>query len=331
MKFKTAAALGVPLSAVGFGCWAAGGSKVWNGSDDQEMIRTIQHAVDLGITFFDVAPVYGFGHAETILGQALAGKRQQVKIGTKCGLSWDDAGKISNDLRPETIRAEIDASLNRLQTDYVDIYQLHWPDPATPLEDTLGVLIDLKQAGKIRQIGVSNFSLELTRRAHEITPLASYQGLYNLLERNPLSYHNIPLAYQTEREILPFCEQNGLAFFPYSPLFQGLLTDQFRMQGQFDAGDVRSANPKLNGEQMLRFYEMREKLVSFAKEINRPLSQIAINWLIQQPAVTSVICGAQTIQQISENAASASWELSVQELAQIDHLLQPYRQMIGVA
>jgi aryl-alcohol dehydrogenase-like predicted oxidoreductase len=302
MKFKTAAALGVPLSAVGFGCWAAGGSKIWTGSDDQEMIRTIQHAVDLGITFFDVAPVYGFGHAETILGQALAGKRQQVKIGTKCGLSWDDAGKISNDLRP-----------------------------ATPLEDTLGVLIDLKQAGKIRQIGVSNFSLELTRRAHEITPLASYQGLYNLLERNPLSYHNIPLAYQTEREILPFCEQNGLAFFPYSPLFQGLLTDQFRMQGQFDAGDVRSANPKLNGEQMLRFYEMREKLVSFAKEINRPLSQIAINWLIQQPAVTSVICGAQTIQQISENAASASWELSVQELAQIDHLLQPYRQMIGVA
>jgi aryl-alcohol dehydrogenase-like predicted oxidoreductase len=330
MKTKSVSSVDLQFSAVGLGCWAAGGSKVWNGSDDTQMIRTIQRAVELGVNFFDVAPVYGFGHAETILGEALRGKREQVMIATKCGLRWDDAGHITNDLHPDTIRAEIDDSLRRLQTDYVDLYQLHWPDPQVPIAESIGALRELQQSGKIRHLGVSNFSLSMTDAMRQQIPLVSYQGLYNLLERNPTSYHSIPLEYRVESDVLPYCRQHGMAFFPYSPLFQGLLTNQFQAHGQFDQRDVRSANPKLNGEQFATFYQIREQLLAFAQTIEKPLSQVAINWLIQQEAVTSVICGAQTIEQIEENAASATWDLTPEMLAQIDTILQPYHAVIGL-
>lgn len=328
MKMKTIPAVDFEFSAVGFGCWAAGGSAIWNGTEDDETIRTIQRAIDLGITFFDVAPVYGFGHAETMLGRALGSRRQDVIIASKCGLRWDDAGNIVNDLRPERIEREIEDSLRRLQTDYIDIYQIHWPDPQTPIADTMQTLNKLQTAGKIRHIGVSNFSIALADEARQHSKLVSHQGLYNLLERNPSQYHGIPLEYRTETEILPDCKENGMAFFPYSPLFQGLLTDNFRAQQQFDENDVRSANPKLNGETFQTFYHIREKLLTFAAKIHKPLSQIAINWLIAQPQVTSVICGAQTVAHIEENAAAASWELTPEMLAEIEQILQPHHGLI---
>jgi len=328
MKMKTVAALDFELSAVGFGCWAAGGSAIWNGTEDAETIRTIQRAVDLGINLFDVAPVYGFGHAELMLGRALDGRRSEVIIATKCGLRWDDAGTIVNDLRPERIRQEIEDSLRRLNTDYVDIYQMHWPDPATPVADSMQTLMALRDEGKIRHIGVSNFSRALTDEARKYGSIVSHQGLYNMLERDPSQYHGIPLTYRTEAEILPDCVEHGLAFFPYSPLFQGLLTDHFRADQHFDGQDVRSANPKLNPPLLHSFYEIREKLLNFAREIDKPLSQVAINWLIAQPAVTSVICGAQTIAHVEENAASASWELTPSMLAEIESILQPYHDLL---
>ena len=329
MHTKTVRTLDLQLSVVGFGCWAAGGSTIWNGSDDDEIVKAIQHAVDLGINFFDVAPVYGFGHAETILGRALQGRRDRVIIATKCGRRWDDNGRISNDLSARSIRQEIDDSLRRLQTDYVDIYQLHWPDAQTPIGETMMALNDIKSSGKIRHIGVSNFSVALTDEASQYSPLVSYQGLYNLLERNPTSYHNIPLDYRTESEILPYCREKGLAFFPYSPLFQGLLTNYFRAVGQFDSNDVRHANPKLNGEMLVTYYQIREQLLQFAAQIGKPLSQLAINWLINQEAVTSVICGAQNIAHIEENAASVSWALTPEMMAQIDAILRPYHDVIA--
>lgn len=328
MKFKRVDKLDFEISAVGFGCWAAGGSSVWNNSDDDETVRTIQRAIELGVNFFDVAPVYGFGHAETILGKAITGQRDKIIIATKCGLIWDDANNISNNLVPESIEREIDDSLRRLNTDYIDIYQLHWPDPNTPIEDTMGVMEKLKQAGKIRYVGVSNFSVALAERARAAGTIVSHQGLYNLLERNPSQYHGIPLEYRTEDDILPDCREHGMAFFPYSPLFQGLLTDGFKQQGNFDSHDVRSANPKLNGEAFQQYFQIRQGLLAFAESIGKPLSQVAINWLIEQPQVTSVICGAQTIAHIEENVGSTSWTLTADMRSEIDQILQPHADLI---
>lgn len=329
MKLKKVDALDFEFSAVGFGCWAAGGSIVWNDADDDSTIRAIQRAVDLGVNFFDVAPVYGFGHAEEIVGRALRSRRQQVIIATKCGLRWDESYTIVNNLRPESIREEIDASLRRLQTDYIDIYQMHWPDPATPIAESMETLVRLQQAGKIRHIGVSNFSRELTDEARAYGAIVSHQGLYNMLEHNPTQYHNIPLPYRTKDEILPYCVEHGMAFFPYSPLFQGLLTDCFKAENQFDSKDVRSANPKLNGELFRVYYKIRAELLALAQQIGKPLAQVAINWLIDQPAVTSVICGAQTPAQVEENVASVSWTLTTEIRAEIERILQPHQALLN--
>lgn len=313
------------FSAVGFGCWALGGREVWNNSEDTNLIWAVHRAVDLGVNFFDVAPVYGFGHAEEILGRALEGRRDKVLIGTKCGLVWDDQKRITNNLTAANVYREIDASLRRLNTDYVDIYQMHWPDPATSIEETMEALVRIKEAGKIRYIGASNFSVSLMAQAMAVSTLVSHQGLYNLLERNADSYHSIPLDYRTEAEILPFCKQHGLAFFPYSPLFQGLLTGTFKASGNFDENDVRSHNPKLTGERFKTYFGIVQELQAFAREIGKPLNQIAINWLINHETVTSVICGAQTPQHVDSNVGSVGWTLTEEMMARIEQILEPYK------
>jgi aryl-alcohol dehydrogenase-like predicted oxidoreductase len=325
MRAKKVTRIVEPLSVVGFGCWAAGGADIWNNTTDPDSISAIQRAVDLGVNLFDVAPVYGLGHAETILGKALKGRRNAVLIATKCGLIWDDQKRVTNNLTANSLKREIDDSLRRLDTDYVDLYQMHWPDPQTPIAETMAALEDIRQSGKIRYIGVSNFSLDLTTEAMQHGTLASHQGLYNLLERNPDRYHNIPLTYRTEAEILPFCREQGMAFFPYSPLFQGLLTNGFTASRNFDEQDVRSQNPNLAGERFKTYFEISEKLRAFAREIGRPMSQVAINWLIRQEAVTSVICGAQTVAQVEENVGSVAWELTDSMLAEIEAILVPYK------
>lgn len=326
MKFKTVPAMSdMQFSAVGFGCWGISGGDVWNNTVDEDSIKTVQKAVDLGVNFFDVAPVYGMGHAEEILGKALKGQRKSVLVGSKCGLVWDDRKNVTNNLTAASIHQEIDDSLRRLQTDYLDLYQMHWPDPNTPIEETMSALEEIKKSGKIRHIGVSNFSVALTQQAMAVGTVTSHQGLYNMLERNPENYHNIPLDYRVADEVLPFCQKNGLAFFPYSPLFQGLLTGTFRPGGNFDENDVRAANPKLVDETFKTYFEIVEKLNNLARGIGKPLSQIAINWLINQPEVTSVICGAQNPQQIEENVASVSWELTDETLNQLDDIIAPYQ------
>ena len=222
---------------------------------------------------------------------------------------------------------EIDQSLKRLKTDYVDIYQIHWPDPNTPIQETMEALERIRETGKIRHIGVSNFSLALTKEAMNYGTVVSHQGLYNMLERNPDSYHNIPLDYRAEDEILPFCLENGMAFFPYSPLFQGLLTGKFMASDNFDDQDVRSENPKLVGESFQIYFEMAEALKAIADDIGKPLTQVAINWLICQDAVTSVICGAQTVDHVEENVGSVNWNLTDDVLARIEDILMPYKEV----
>ncbi len=324
MKFKKVNLIGEEFSAVGFGCWGISGGDVWNKTIDRNSIEAIHAALDLDVNFFDVAPVYGLGHAEQILGQALKGKRHDVIIASKCGLVWDDRKRVTNNLTTKSIHWEIDQSLRRLNTDYVDIYQIHWPDPNTTIEETMEALERIRESGKIRYIGVSNFSLELTQHALKVAAVVSHQGLYNMLERNPTSYHSIPLTYQVENEILPLCQEKGMAFFPYSPIFQGLLTDSFQVEENFDENDVRSANPKLNGELFKQYFEIVQKVKEYAHTIDKPLSQVAINWLIKHDAVTSVICGAQNVQHVQENVGSVEWELTDDMLECIEKILEPY-------
>ncbi len=307
VKFKKVDKIDEKLSVIGFGCWGISGPEYWDGTTDENSIKTIHKAIEYGVNFFDVAPVYGFGHAEEILGKAVKGFRNKIIIATKCGLIWDEEKRIMNNLKPESIFKEVENSLRRLQTDYIDLYQLHWPDPNTDIGETMDAMLELKRSGKIRYIGLSNFSVSEAKRAMQKAEISSMQGLYNMLERNANSYHSIPLEYRTERDILPFCLENGMAFFPYSPLLQGLLTGKFTGNESFK--DVRAANPNLSGEKFKMYINVVKKLNDIADKIKKPLSQIALNWLIRNEAVTSVIAGAQNSQQLEENIGAVTWEM----------------------
>ncbi len=321
MKFKRVRRIEEELSALGYGCWGISGPSFWDGTTDQDSIKTIHRAIESGINFFDVAPVYGFGHAETVLGKAVKGMRDRVFIASKCGLVWDEQNRITRCLEAESIRGEIEDSLRRLDTDFIDLYQSHWPDPNVDIEETMGVLLDFKKEGKIKYIGLSNFAVPEAEQALQIGSVSSMQGLYNMLERNPTSYHKIPLEYRTEREVLPFVIENGMAFLPYSPLFQGLLTGKFRPEDTFSPSDVRSSNPKLSSTESRKYYSTVTKLNSFAQRIGKPLSQIAINWLVRKDAVTSIIAGAQNVEQLEENLGSFDWELDDGLVAEIEQII----------
>ena len=308
------------LSSVGFGCWAIGGT--WNNTEDQKSIETIKKAVELGINFFDVAPIYGMGHSEKILGEALKDyDRSSLFIATKCGLIWDENKVVTKSISRESLYKELNASLERLQTSYIDLYQIHWPFEGMELEEGMATLMEMKEKGLIRYIGLSNFSLKDTKKCMELAEISTLQGLYNMLEPNSEIYHHKQLEYRTANELLPLCKEEGMAFLPYSPLMQGLLTGEFKLENNFDSSDDRSKNPKLNGERFLNYFNGVEELKEIAQEIGKPLSQVAINWLIAQKEVGPVICGAQTPQQIEENVRSTTWELEEKTIKKIEMVL----------
>jgi len=325
MKFKTLNRFDQPFSALGYGCWGISGGNSWSRSDDQQAIDTIHAAIDGGINFFDVAPVYGLGHAESVLGQALQGKdRASLIIASKCGLVWDADNNVSNNLSADSLLTEIDQSLARLGTDYLDLYQIHWPNAEYPLQETLSALEQIKASGKVRHLGVSNFSLALLKQASELGVIDSFQGLYNMLERNPEFYHFIDLDYRSEAEILPFCAQNGMAFFPYSPLMQGLLGGRFDAS-RLHSDDVRNHNPKLKGELLPKYLQIVDTLSAFAAELGKPLNELAINWLADQPTVTSVIAGAGSVAHVEANLKAMQWTLSSSDREALELRLQPYK------
>lgn len=324
MLYKKVEKIKEEIAVIGVGCWNFGGQ--WDNSDEENSIKIVHTAIDNGINLFDVAPVYGFGKAETVLGKALKGsKRSKVLIATKCGLIWNEKHETTNNLSKESILKEIDDSLRRLQTDYVDIYQLHWPDHNTPIEETVSVLEEIKKTGKIRYIGLSNFSQKDVKTFMSMIEINSQQALYNMLERNTNSYHNIPLEYKTEDEVLPTVRKYQQAFFPYSPLFQGLLTGKFKANGNFSEKDIRNENPKLRGELYKKYYEGVAALENFANKIERPLNEIALNWLRQKNEVTSIIAGASSIAQLEKNIRSTMWDLTEEELNEIEIIIEPYK------
>lgn len=312
------------VSAVGFGTWNISGQ--WNNTDDDEAVRAVNAALDAGITLFDTAPIYGFGHAEEVLGRALKGRRDEAFIASKCGLVWSGGSKrkVENNLSPESLMQEIDQVLTRLQTDRVDLWQIHWPNDDYPLSDTIGALEEIRTAGKILSYGACNFSADRMIEAEEYGRPVSYQGLYNMLERNPSGYHGIELEYRSEKEIFPLVKSKGLAFLPYSPLMQGLLSGKIRSADYFARKDVRNANEKLKGERLEQHLRVVAELNPLAEELRVSLAELSIAWLVQKEEITSVIAGARTVEQIRTNAAAADLSLDQGLLDRIDRILEEH-------
>jgi aryl-alcohol dehydrogenase-like predicted oxidoreductase len=245
---------GTPLvvSRIGLGTWAIGGW-MWGGTDEAESMRTIHAALDRGVTLFDTAPVYGFGRSEEILGKALAqdGRRKHAVIATKVGLDWRDGAPFRNGSR-KRIMKEVDDSLRRLQTDVIDLYQVHWPDPGTPIAETAGAMADLYRAGKIRAIGVSNFSPAQMDEFRAVAPLHTAQPPYNLFER------------ATERDVAPYCREHRLVMFAYGSLCRGLLSGKMTINSRFTGDDLRKNDPKFQAPRFRQYLAAVEALDRFA-------------------------------------------------------------------
>ncbi len=312
MEFATLGSSGVRVSRVALGTWAIGGW-LWGGTDVEESVRAIHAALDMGISTVDTAPVYGFGLSEEILADALARRRvprEQVVIATKFGMEWDDKENVWRNAKPERIRREIDDSLRRLRTDYIDLYQIHWPDPETPIAETAQAVKELYDAGKIRAVGVCNYSVEQLEEWRRHAPLHSVQPRYNLLER------------KIEADVLPYCREHGLAVLAYSPLARGLLTGKFTENPTFKPGDNRQTDPRFTGENYKRNLRIVDQLKAMAAEKGKTVAQLAVRWVLDQPGVTVALWGARTPAQIQEAAGVSGWQLSQEDLERIETILQ---------
>ncbi|TRY25839.1 aldo/keto reductase [Brevibacillus sp. LEMMJ03] len=293
-------------SVIGFGAWAAGKTG-WGDVDERAIVEAIQTAYDLGVNFFDTAPFYGYGESERILGKTLKPVRDKVIIATKFGIVWDDKGGFVMDVSRKNILREIDESLKNLGTDYIDLYQVHWPDHKTPIQETMETLNELVQSGKIRYIGVSNFSVEQMEEARKYAHVVSLQSQYNLLQRG------------VEQAEYPYVERVGMGFIPYSPLAQGLLTGKFTKETKIPEHDVRRQfNPLFKDGEFEANVEKAEKIRTIADRYGKPMAQVAVNWLLAKPAVATVITGAKNKEQVIQNVAAAEWKLLPEDVAALD-------------
>lgn len=333
MQYRKLGNSDLEVPVICFGAWAAGGW-MWGGADDQQSIRAIQRAIDEGMTCIDTAPIYGMGHSEKIVGKAIAGKRDKVIVATKCGMRWDleegerffetvdNAGHpctIYKNLRAHSIEYEVEASLNRMNIDYIDLYQCHWPDSTTSLDETMEALLRLKDQGKIRAIGVSNFSVAQMEKCLKKGPLASDQPKYNALERD------------IEDEVLPFCKKHNIGILAYSPIAQGLLTGKVPADREFKEGDTRRTKPLYMTENRKLINEMLEEVKPIAEAHDCTLGQLFIAWTIAQPGITAAIVGARTPEQVAENAGAAYIKLTRKEIQTIREKVEGLGRLAAVA
>lgn len=311
MERVTLPGIPFPVSRIGLGTWAIGGW-MWGGTDEPESIRTIERALDLGVNLVDTAPVYGFGRSEEIVGKAVGAgtRRDQVAIATKCGLAWSE-GKVSRDASPARIRQEVEDSLRRLRTGWIDLYQVHWPDAAVPFEETAEEIAKLKAEGKIRAIGVSNFSPAQMERFGARAPLASAQPPYNLFERG------------IERDVLPWCRANGVATVTYGALCRGLLSGRMTEDTKFLGDDLRRYDPKFKPPRFAQYLAAARALRSYAdEELGRSLVELSVRWLLDQPGVSIALWGARRPEQLAEIPKILGlWRLTPEQLARIDAIV----------
>ncbi len=304
------AGTGMTSSRIALGTWAIGGW-MWGGTDEQQSVATIHAALERGITMIDTAPAYGFGRAEEIVGRALAegGRREKVLIATKVGLNWHD-GKVFRDASPRRIRQEIEDSLRRLRTDRIDLYQVHWPDPSVPIEETGRELNRLLQEGKIRAIGVSNFSAAEMEGFRAVAPLHSVQPPYNLFER------------EAEAEVLPYAQRHHLTVLAYGALCRGLLSGRMQAGTRFTGDDLRRTDPKFQQPRYGQYLAAVDALAQFAGErYGRSVLALAVRWILDL-GETIALWGARRPDQLHPVAEVSGWTLDAAALQEIETILR---------
>jgi aryl-alcohol dehydrogenase-like predicted oxidoreductase len=312
MKTRKLGFSDLEITRIGLGTWAIGGADwayAWGPQDDAVSVRTIHKAIDVGINWIDTAAVYGIGHSEEVVGKAIAGRRDKVLIATKCGrLLKEGSTTIIGSLKAKSVREELEASLRRLGTDYVDLYQIHWPDPDPDIEEGWTEIARQVKAGRIRYAGVSNFTVSQIKRLQKIHPVASLQPPYSMLRRD------------VEAELLPFCAANAIGVIVYSPMQAGLLTGTFTKERarQLPDSDWRKRSPYFAEPALSANLELVEKLKAIAGRKGRSVAEIAIAWVLRRPEVTAAIVGGRGPEQVEQTRGGADLDLTPAEIAEID-------------
>ncbi|MFN8551149.1 MAG: aldo/keto reductase [Candidatus Obscuribacterales bacterium] len=325
MQYRKLGSSNINASVITYGAWAIGGT-MWGGTDENASIASIHAAFDAGVTTIDTAPIYGYGYSEELVAKAIGNRRDKVQILTKFGLRWDcedgnhffdldEQGKkvkIYKNARKQSILKECEDSLKRLKTDYIDLYQCHWRDTSTPLEETMDACAQLLKEGKVRAIGVSNFTAEDIEICNRIVPIASNQPPYSMVLRD------------IEKDVLPYCREHNIATIVYSPLQRGLLTGKFKPDHKFAAGDHRASTAQFQPQFIERVNKFLVELKPIAARHNTSRGNVVLNWTIQQPGITVALVGARDAAQAIENAKAAEFSLTAEELGTIDKLLEQF-------
>lgn len=303
------------LTTIGLGTWAMGGGDWkfgWGPQDDKASTAAIHAAIDQGINWIDTAPIYGHGHSEKVVGNAIKGIRDSLIIATKCGRVWEgDSREIGKSLRGDSIRQEVENSLQRLGIEYIDLYQIHWPQPNEEIEEGWATIADLIKEGKVRYGGVSNFDLQQLKRAQAIHPVSSLQPPYNMFRR------------EIESEIMEYCGENQIGIVAYSPMQAGLLTGKFTQEraAALPESDWRRNHPFFNAPQLGVNVQVVDKLRGIAEAKNCSMSQLSLAWVLRRDEMTSAIVGARKPEQIKETAQAASLKLGAREIDDIEAIL----------
>jgi aryl-alcohol dehydrogenase-like predicted oxidoreductase len=304
------------ITAIGFGAWAIGGGGwafAWGAQDDADSVATIREAIDLGINWIDTAAVYGLGHSEEVVAKALEGVSKRPLVFTKCARVWDENRQIGKCLKADSIRRECEASLKRLKVDVIDLYQIHWPEPDEDIEEGWQAVQKLKEEGKIRWAGVSNFSAEQMARVSKYGPITSLQPPYSMIRP------------EVEESILPYCKENNIGVIAYSPMASGLLTGAMTREriAAMPADDWRREKNKYYQEPLLtRNLNLVELLRKIGSRHGRTPGEVAIAWVLRHPAVTAAIVGARKPGQLKELVGAADWRLTPAEANEIDTYLK---------
>ena len=320
------------VSVLAFGAWAIGGW-MWGGSDAKDAVKAMETAIDNGMTTIDTASVYGFGLSEELVGKAIQGKRNKVQVLTKFGMSWNDTKgeyffdskdnsgntvKIYKHSSKEKVIEDCDSSLRRLKTDYIDLFQIHWPDATTPVSETMEALEILIEKGKIRAGGVCNYSAQLTREAAAVFPLASNQFPYSMVNR------------KIEEEVVPLCIEKNIGILAYSPMQRGLLTGKIKAGHKFNEGDTRPGTPYYKEPNLTNTVNLIEKMRPVAENHNATIAQVVLNWTMNRPGITCVLAGARDPGQVLDNAGAVRFRLLKEEVDLIDKLVNDFTIVINI-
>ncbi len=307
---------GVEVSRFGLGTWAIGGTE-WGAVSDEDAIATMIGAVERGINLIDTAPIYGRGRSEGLLGRAIRahGRREDFYIATKTGLDWSGDGVVANST-PKRLREEIEASLRRLSVEWIDLYQVHWPDTVTPIEETAEVLAGFVHEGKVRALGVSNFSVAQMEAFGKVAPVRSNQPPFNIFERE------IEQAHGGEEAVLPWCAAHGMAVLTYSSLCRSLLAGRVRRGMKFEAGDVRSVDPKFIEPRFGQYMNAVEGIEKFAREnFGKTVLEFAARWVLDRPGVSVALWGAKRPEQLDAIQGALGWRIDHDAMEEVDRIV----------